>query len=331
MKTNTTKKVIVATMAIAMGASIVGSISGTAAWYQYSTRATAELSGVAGGVTEDLLISDNANNGFGSVLTIQNEFTLKPITSEALALDKAPTKFYKNPMYQSTKPSTWGEATSADYYEFTVYAKVRQNDGGNNPTYFANKNIYLTDVTFQAITGDGKYDVTEALRVAVYDAAGAGFATYSQTDYSATGMNVYGPLDLGGPVGNDTAKKYTWQNGTFPELVYGEETVDEKPVAKTYGGHEKAADDTTHKIADDSDPTDIKGKALAITTSTTDAVKVCTIRIYLEGWAKLGEENAKSSIWDITKTVGAKFHVGLQFGTSALDIDDSQQQPSTNP
>ena len=327
MKTNTTKKVIVSVMAIAMGASIVGSISGTAAWYQYSTRATAELSGVAGGVTEDLLISNNATTGFGSVLTIQDEFTLKPITSEALNLDTAPAKFYKNPMYQSTKPSTWGEATSADYFEFEVYAKVRKNDGGENPTYFANKNIYLTDVTFQAITVDGKFDVTEALRVAVYDANGTGFATYSQTDYSTTGMNVYGPLDLGGPVGNDTAKKYTWQTGTFPELVYGEETVDSKPVAKTYGGHDLADDDTTHKIADDSDPTAIKGKALAITANTTDAVKVCKIRIYLEGWAKLGETTeAASSIWNVTKTVGAKFHVGLQFGTSALDIDDSQQQ-----
>lgn len=333
MKTNTTKKVIVATMAIAMGASIVGSISGTAAWYQYSTRATAEYSGAAGACTEDLLISNAVDGTFANAINLGGtDSVLRPVSSGALALDKAPTSLYKNPMYQVTEPSKWGLATTSDYYQFDVYAKVKNVDGGTTETYFANKNIYLTDVTFAAEEVTGKQDLSEALRVVVLDGAGNEFATYSKSDYSTTGLNVYGPLDLGGPVGNDTNKKYSWESGTFDELVYGVEGSNTAPVAYSYSGHDKATANTSHKVADDSDPAHIKGAALATTGTNGAAVKVCTVRIYLEGWEPLGAENAKSSLWDLGKTIGAKFNVGLRFSTTPVgDETNGQQQPSQNP
>ena len=49
MKTYNAKKVVVSVLALAMGAGIAGSISGSIAWYQYSTRTTAQLQGVSAG------------------------------------------------------------------------------------------------------------------------------------------------------------------------------------------------------------------------------------------------------------------------------------------
>lgn len=57
MKTkNSIKKLVVAGMASAMIAAAVGSISGTVAWFQYNTRATAAYSGATAKCTENLQI-----------------------------------------------------------------------------------------------------------------------------------------------------------------------------------------------------------------------------------------------------------------------------------
>ena len=49
-------KLLVGTLAIASVAATVGSISGTFAWFQYSTRVTAAYSGAAAHVSENLQI-----------------------------------------------------------------------------------------------------------------------------------------------------------------------------------------------------------------------------------------------------------------------------------
>ena len=56
MKTNNTKKIVVSVLALAMGAGLAGSISGSVAWYQYSTRATAQLQGVSTGTSRNLKV-----------------------------------------------------------------------------------------------------------------------------------------------------------------------------------------------------------------------------------------------------------------------------------
>ena len=55
MKIN--KKVMVTTLALAMGAALAGSISGSVAWYQYSTRASAQLTGTSVGTSRNLQIA----------------------------------------------------------------------------------------------------------------------------------------------------------------------------------------------------------------------------------------------------------------------------------
>ena len=56
MKIRNLKKIAVSTMALAMGAALAGSISGTVAWYQYSTRSTVSYSGASAHCTENLQI-----------------------------------------------------------------------------------------------------------------------------------------------------------------------------------------------------------------------------------------------------------------------------------
>lgn len=56
MKTNLFSKVAVTMMTVALGAGVVGSISGTVAWFQYSTRSTVAFTGTSAHCTENLQI-----------------------------------------------------------------------------------------------------------------------------------------------------------------------------------------------------------------------------------------------------------------------------------
>ena len=56
MKTNLFSKVAVTMMTVALGAGIVGSISGTVAWFQYSTRSTVAFTGTSAHCTANLQI-----------------------------------------------------------------------------------------------------------------------------------------------------------------------------------------------------------------------------------------------------------------------------------
>lgn len=337
MKTNTAKKVIVSAMAIAMGAGIAGSISGTVAWYQYSTRATVEYNGVAAACTESLEISVNGTD-YAEALTAEMIKTqlptiaekLYPVTSGALDLDSAPTDLYKNPIYQYTDQTTWGKGeANKDFAEFPIYARVKNIDGGQTQTYLKNKPVYLSDVTIKGVTADGKYDLTDAIRVAVWTGAGAigaqtnaaaPFATYSAAAAVAAGVNTYGNLDLNNDAKLDTDQKYSFEDAGQP-LVYGTANS----LAKSYATTALAGEnETTHKIANDADPAAIKGVALGNTDATDGhGVKICTIRIYLEGWSEIGNHaitggDPLKTIWDVDKALNAAFNVGLRFSTTAI-------------
>ena len=55
------KSIIASALAVTMGAGLVGSISGTVAWYQYSTRATIQMIGLSLGTEKALEIAVAAN------------------------------------------------------------------------------------------------------------------------------------------------------------------------------------------------------------------------------------------------------------------------------
>ena len=133
MKTNKlTKKIIVSTLAVAMGAALVGSISGTVAWYQYSTRVTAQMSGTSAGTSRNLQIASDA-----AVVSDKDnaawDYNVKP----ASKADMAPSSvtfdggvingFVEHPVYQYF--NGWKEADARDYFSYDLYFQsLKQNN-----------------------------------------------------------------------------------------------------------------------------------------------------------------------------------------------------------
>ena len=82
-----THKIIISTLALAMGAALAGSVSGTVAWFQYSTRAQAAFIGTTAHCSEALEIKANAvgatasADGFSTELTAAQVATATGITS----------------------------------------------------------------------------------------------------------------------------------------------------------------------------------------------------------------------------------------------------------
>lgn len=310
-------KIMVTTLAIAAVAATVGSISGTVAWFQYSTRVTAAYQGAAAHCTENLQIRINAT-GYdwdqdlttgeiaAYLATARTAATnqLTPVTSGKLASGKVATKLYKNPVYQYISTSSWGEASDAqDYIVIPLQLRVLDNDGDTTVDSLAKK-IYVTDVTMEAKDVDGKIDVTSALRVGVR-AGTTEMADYATFATTAGNTNVYGALDLNGDGANDKGAGYDWQTAGA-DLVYGD---DGEVAAATGVGVVGAAD--TVGVADDSNAFGIVGKEIGSTTAD-DPLNV-ELKIYLEGWTLLDSK----AIWDVAKVAGAQFNLGIRFSAEA--------------
>ena len=93
MKTNLFSKVAVTMMTVALGAGVVGSISGTVAWFQYSTRSTVAFTGTSTHCTENLQVrlydsTQTAEAGWASDL---NAETIAAALKAVKGQYKAPT------------------------------------------------------------------------------------------------------------------------------------------------------------------------------------------------------------------------------------------------
>ncbi len=306
-------KLLVGTLAIASVAATVGSISGTVAWFQYSTRSTIAYSGAAAHVSENLQIrlsrpdvgtsgqdgyvpgyQTGAEEGWKADLTRDDiaayltnvrgegaDHNLRPVTSGAFlsAENKAASTFYKSPIYQYSHiyATDWEKADAMDFIELPVELRVLDRNGKTTNEFLA-KDVYLTDLTVEASANNGsKKDISPALRVS-FDTADKDVTFSLNADTVAT----TGKLDLNGDNNPDKAKGYDWQQ--LADYVYGDDGAVEKTtqIAKTV--------DADHKtyIADDTDPKNLVGNALGATTKT-NVFKV-TVRIYIEGWQLLDSE-----------------------------------------
>jgi hypothetical protein len=383
-------KLLVGTLAIASVAATVGSISGTVAWFQYNTRASVSYQGTTAHCSESLEIRIRTDNttrdiwkteltpaDIGAYLTAEKGGTtygagradansVRPVTSGALAAGKVAYGketedsdpeylLYKNPIYQHFAYTTWGKADINDFVLIPLELRVRDVDGASDAALA--KKIYITDITLDGTTTEGKTDVTEALRLGVRSwQKDAGSETLTQT-YSTNGedVNVYGELDLNADGRLDGNDKYVWDDQAA--AVYGTASA----VAKStiIGTGTIANDDSAYSI-DDSDTVS------ALVGETTSTKTVCVdLLIYLEGWTeltnpanyvmgvydnetalnaaipvaqrkdgdlyKIGSDikkwdaststlvaaPAKSALWDAKKTIGAAFNAGIRFSTEA--------------
>ena len=125
------KKVIIPLFATVLGLSAVGGISGTVAWYQYSTRATAALVGTSVGVSKKLevKINDGAWKQDYRIFDTPTSSTIKPITTGAQAKNAALGNFYGNPIYGVTDQANWLPVEATDYLQFTMNFRVQEDKG----------------------------------------------------------------------------------------------------------------------------------------------------------------------------------------------------------
>ena len=230
MSKKISKKLIVSTLSTVMGVSLVGAISGTVAWYQYSTRSTVSFVGTSVASSKNLLISFNRDNNdaYANDLTRASSF-LAPITSGAmLADDGLPEHFKAQPIYQHFDYSKWINAETGSYVQFDLFLKYNQiNELGAEVPATEQKSVYLTDLLIRQHNADTHSDISDAVRVHV-----ASENTNMLLSKKGETINVNGALDLNGDhVADKTQPIYSF---------YSQEEIDAIPTG-TYGNGTQTA------------------------------------------------------------------------------------------
>ena len=181
MKILNKNKIVVSALALAIGASLAGSISGTVAWYQYSTRANVSFIGEAGGFSGNLQMrfasESTDDDAWRTRITWQemnDELTntgyankIVPMTYGALDKDAAlPTDGYVQPLAGQGDMTKWTKADTKNYARFNL--QVRYEERTNGTAANVAKDVYLTKMLIQedAKSVDANLgDLTNAIRV----------------------------------------------------------------------------------------------------------------------------------------------------------------------
>ena len=270
-------RIVIPTLSICLGAAIVGSISGTVAWYQYSTRVSTAYLGTTAGTSGNLKLrikgtdSDFVNNlTKDDIATYLGEKNIVPITAgnineeDALnkiggnGTDKDLPKFYMNPVrsYSEQVPYSspaWLQAEKSMYVSIPLELCFVEMDGiktNDVDKAYAEKDVYLSDLLIQedyknnADPEDLKKDLSSAIRVHISsyrdDDESEGHAESAVNKLiSRDGGTILteGYLDLDGVDGDDTVNL-----GSNPGAKYGFGNPDELDTNKVvYGeGTQKA-------------------------------------------------------------------------------------------
>ena len=338
-------KIIIPVAALAMGVALVGSVSSTLAWYQYSTKAQAAFIGTSVGESENLEIK-TANGQWKSSLSaddvnglISNYASLNvlPITTSGLAKNVAlPAKFYNSVETGVAGVDTYGDryADATNYVKFDLYVRYRKTSySAQTPNSYLTKKINLVDLTIVDNAGpkanendqEGQVkDLYKAVRVhfASDNSTANGafnklFARDSLTNIEATNENgalaevstdTYGQLDTDNDGKLDSELVYSWQTAG-EAITYGAANTKQIAYNAAYGKLEEQVG-----TVNGNDETGLK----------------ITVTIWLEGWQKLsgkpagnydnGDANADparaatdSAIWDPAVYINKKFKIGMRF------------------
>lgn len=337
MKTNKAK-LSVLMLAMVSVMSLAGSVTGTLAWYQYSTRATAGFIGHSKSVTKNLQIStdkttwksDLTSNELyvaakASTKTEDVGTAFSPITSGAMEQDAALGELYDEPQYQYAGYNTWHKASKTKYITFDLYFRYVQKVNGKEE--LVSRDVTLTDLTIEGIRDNGT-DLSSTIRVHFSSEKTNALASKLGKD-TLTG----GKLDLNGDGKFDTQNRYEWETDNAP-LVYGD-SGSQKAYKSTV---EKSNEGTVTGLLSEVDTNgDINGGIALCTTQASTETETgtttltpaepqkLTVTIWLEGWQKIGEDteasegvNAKNAaMWDDDFFKKGTFHVGMQFGCDA--------------
>ena len=305
------KNIVVPALAIVAGASLAGSVAGSVAWYQYTTRTTAAYVGTSVSATRNLQIkvgsgdykTDLTNKDIATYLTGSSQTdTLAPVTTGGMAKDAAlPATLYGNPVYQYENYSEFQAAPANATVTLPLTLKVTHNGAAQQ-----NQKIYLADLEINE-SGSGATGIDSALRVHF----AVGTTTYKLFAKGSGSGDVStvtkGALDLNGDGANDKVAGFIYNADaadTRADCEYGKDST----------GPQVAFDSTNPaNFVDDSTPV-LSGTAGLLGSTNSSGELSLTVTIFLEGWQKLG--TTPSAIWDAS-TIGAAFQVGLRFACNA--------------
>ncbi len=317
----------------ARGLAFIGSIGGTIAWYQYSTLATAAVSGSSAKCTENLQVAVGTGEGlsFKSSLTtteISNYLkttraeadketvtVLKPVTAGNQERNATLNGLKSNPVYQHGPYTDWEDAVNTDYVTFPLTFRVLDIDGNSGNTLLnRDSKLGLSDITIEGkdVAGneaEGKTDISSAIRV--HFSSKDGTADVNRL-VSKDGVETvtHGPLDLNGDGTDDTMAKYEWDNNSTA-IDYGSANSKET----SYSAAEMSTKDGINY-------TNYIGVIPANQTLTVN------VTIFREGWQVL--EGSTTAIWDATKVIGANYRVGRSFEIPKLEKHNSVPNSSTS-
>ena len=293
-------KLLVGTMAIAAVAATVGSISGTVAWFQYSTRSTVAYQGAQAHCSENLQVRlyqpavpgvDNSDPVDGDyddpgdvapIAAVSTDWKQDLLISDIRTfLTSVRGATAVNKLTPVTSGALAANKTAETLYRNPIYQYAATNSWGT-----ADKSDYVelplqfrvldvdgdtTELTYLAkklyITDitlaavSGKADITTALRVSIKT------ANFEQTfSSSGTAVPVGGNLDLNNDHQIDQTEGYEWTT-TRTNVKYGDYEGDTPKTAASQAIGTKATGNSDLKVANDANAFTIIGKEL-ITTST---------------------------------------------------------------
>lgn len=315
MKINN-KKIIVSTLALAVGAALAGSISGSVAWYQYSTRASASIAGTSAGTSRQLYVksAQASQSDYNQSITFNN-VNFRPVSYYK---NGAANEWYERPVADYSSASIAQTAVSTNeqtindgtnnivtyaYAQYTLYFQVK--DVVNGTTAYKAKDVYLTG--FELTADSDQKDVTPAVRVLI---DGTNDFNIAKAEGTTT---THGNLDLNG-------------NGTIDK--YNSVLVDDSAgtAINYYAGAADSSYDSV--LASSAMPTttnpytfsDTTNKALTTTLTEADATSseysaAVVVTIWLEGW-DTNLNATGSTIWD-QAYLNQTFTLNMQFGCEA--------------
>ena len=186
MKLLSKNKIIVSALALCIGASLAGSVSGTIAWYQYSTRANVSFIGQSGGISGNLQMRFAGDTNWTTRITYDqlNEklaaggyaTKVAPITFGAMGRNaELPADSYVQPIPGVANMASWIKAAKKNYAQFTLELRYNERDGvvegeGNAAKDAKNieKDVYLSNLVLKKdgnVSNSEKGDLSNALRV----------------------------------------------------------------------------------------------------------------------------------------------------------------------
>lgn len=323
------KKIIVATLSTALGLGIVGSITGTVAWYSYNTRVSTSIIGVSAGHSGSVMFSLDNNNWSNRLMTndiikkvtnnpaaTATEFDFEQVTFGEMGSQNAlPAQAYLQPEAGMGGYNNWERANVNEHYlQFDLYVKALQDMGDGNGFVKKAKNIFLTDVTIEDPEG-ATTEIAEAVRIHISNKTVA--RNYLISKSTVTDLHLYSntlDLDANGSI-DKYGGKYEWDNALKDtDCMYG---TDGDLQSTLSAATVTAAVDANGNVIDSSATNTDLFKATTVTDADPTNLHF-VITMWLEGWHELETD---TPIWSVLKTRAAQFHIGLTFD-AGLDVFD---------